>query len=205
MEDAGQHTRETLEDLYREIAEVRMEGIPILNDALSVAAFGFEPFQNFRLGVLLTPWFMNLMLIPIDGQKFSENPPKVGEKMQLSLPAGQIEFIVGYEEKIGYSLSCSLFSPMFEFEDQVAAVETAKAALAEVMSDDCEIDDDDADMRDIWAGRLPEAEFVDEDCGLDFAQEVPDIQQPRKDVSRRDLFRGLPSQESSEVQPEDQP
>ncbi|WP_372885501.1 [NiFe]-hydrogenase assembly chaperone HybE [Shimia sp.] len=188
MQDHGAYLRERLEDLYREIQSSRMEGVPILNPALTVAAFGFEPFEDYHLGVLLTPWFMNLMLVPQQQEHFAETAPKVGDKLQIALPAGRVEFITGYEAGFGHSLSCSLFSPVFEFEDQDAAAETALAALAEVLSSGAEAEDEDADMRGIWEGRAPRP---------DPDPETEPEPGPEKDpptapaaVSRRDFLRG---------------
>ncbi len=188
MRESGKHIRDQLQDLYREIEATRMEGVPILNPALSVAAVGFEPFQDHYLGVLVTPWFMNLMLVPQDPEKFAASAPGVGEKVRVNLPAGQVELITGYEEGFGHSLSCSLFSPVFEFEDQEAALDTALAALAEVQKPDGDPSDDDSDMRDIWQGRLPEPETDEQ------APPIP------KEVSRRDFLRGtaVPGQQDQQ-------
>ncbi len=194
MQDSGAYIRDRLQDLYIEIEETRMEGVPILNAALSVAAFGFEPWQDYHLGVLLTPWFMNLILVPQEQDAFLPTAPSVGEKIQIALPAGHVEFIVGYEEGFGHSLSCSLFSPVFEFEDQAAAVETAEAALAEVLKPANDDEAEDADMRGIWAGRLPKPDPVEPDAP---ALNVP------KEVNRRDFLRGGrgPEQETTDAQP----
>jgi len=194
MQDSGAYIRDRLHDLYTEIEETRMEGVPILNAALSVAAFGFEPWQDYHLGVLLTPWFMNLILVPQEQDAFLPTAPSVGEKIQIALPAGHVEFIVGYEEGFGHSLSCSLFSPVFEFEDQAAAVETAEAALAEVLKPANDDETEDADMRGIWAGRLPKPDPVEPDAP---ASNVP------KEVNRRDFLRGGrgPEQETTDAQP----
>ncbi|GAA6177743.1 [NiFe]-hydrogenase assembly chaperone HybE [Sulfitobacter pacificus] len=194
MQDSGAYIRDRLQDLCIEIEETRMEGVPILNAALSVAAFGFEPWQDYHLGVLLTPWFMNLILVPQEQDAFLPTAPSVGEKIQIALPAGHVEFIVGYEEGFGHSLSCSLFSPVFEFEDQAAAVETAEAALAEVLKPANDDEAEDADMRGIWAGRLPKPDPVEPDAP---ALNVP------KEVNRRDFLRGGrgPEQETTDAQP----
>jgi [NiFe] hydrogenase assembly HybE family chaperone len=44
-------------------------------------------------------------------------------------PAGVFEFIGGRDPALGDYQACSLFSPMFEFSDPVAAHDTAVAAL----------------------------------------------------------------------------
>lgn len=177
--------RARLEATYREIAETRMDGVPIMNRALDVAAVGFEPFGAYHLGVMLTPWFMNLMLLPQDAEAYAEGAPRVGDKLTLALPAGQVEFIIGYEESMGHSLSCSLFSPVFEFAQQEVAVETAEAALKEILNPEAETSDEDPDMTNVWAGKLPKSE-------PDAQQPVQDAPRtgPPKDLSRRDLFRG---------------
>jgi [NiFe] hydrogenase assembly HybE family chaperone len=181
MQDSGANIREQLEQLYSVIETTRMEGVPILNPVISVATLGFEPFNEHHCGVLLTPWFMNLMLVPQDQAAYAETAPKVGETVSVPFPVGRVDFIVGYEEGFGHSLSCSLFSPMFEFGDQDAAIETAKAVLDEVFKTDDAQEDEDADMREIWAGRLPNPEPATED--------EPPRAKPA-DVSRRDFLRG---------------
>jgi len=181
MDTTPETLRNTLEALYREIEETRMEGVPILNKKLGVAALGFEPWQDNALGVLLTPWFMNLVLVPLDQEKFIETAPEIGAKRLLNVPAGQVEFILFFEEGFGWSLSCSLFSPMFEFEDHAAALETAQAALDEILNEGAELEPPEQDMQDIWEGKLPEPAPVEE------AEAPPE---PPKDMDRRTFLRG---------------
>ena len=97
---------------FEEIRATRMTGVPILNEALSVAAIGGREWNGNWLGVLVTPWFMNLMLLPQDP---GETPDAPGTKRCFVFPAGRFEFIAGYEEAIGAYWMCSLFSPVFEF------------------------------------------------------------------------------------------
>lgn len=54
--------------LYRGIAATRMAEVPICHPGLAVAAVGFAPEPDGRgaLGVLLTPWFMNLVWWALD-------------------------------------------------------------------------------------------------------------------------------------------
>ncbi len=46
-----------------EAAAVRMRGLPIVNPALAVEAVGFAPWEGHWLGVMVTPWFINLTLL----------------------------------------------------------------------------------------------------------------------------------------------
>ncbi len=129
--------RARLEARFEEIARTRMEGVPILNPALGVEALGFEPLEEGggdRLGVLITPWFLNLVILPAGAHEGWAT----GHKLRRRLPAGEVEFIVTLDEELGPLLMCSLFSPVFEFADRQAAHDTAASALAEVMNPDCE-------------------------------------------------------------------
>lgn len=119
-----------LEQTFQAIERERMQGIPILNPNLQVKALGFKRWSTYRLGILLTPWFMNVLLLPED----TEQNFQVGAKQSVLLPSGEYEFIIGYETEIGFYLSCSLFSPVFEFENQAAAVATAEIALLNLLT-----------------------------------------------------------------------
>jgi len=71
-----------LQHLFEQIASTRMAGLPILHPALRVETLGFEPLpmdalpqepaapaglqaQPELLGILITPWFMNLLCLPL--------------------------------------------------------------------------------------------------------------------------------------------
>lgn len=120
-----------LESVFKRIRAERMAGVPILNDALEVEAVGFEEHDDMLLGVLVTPWFMNLMLLPIEQGEWKGQLN--GGKSTLELPAGTFEFIAGFEDGIGEYRMCSLFSPVFEFGDHATAVATAAAVVEGVL------------------------------------------------------------------------
>ncbi|MGV6819566.1 MAG: [NiFe]-hydrogenase assembly chaperone HybE [Parvularcula sp.] len=133
MTAPAEDIRKRMEERFGAIGRTRMADVPVMNDALEVAALGFDRFNNEPLGVLITPWFMNLVILP-DAEETGEI--KTGDKVQRALPAGMIEFIVTVDEELGPLLMCSLFSPMFEFSDQAAAVETALAAFSQILEQD---------------------------------------------------------------------
>lgn len=117
-----------LEDLltaYKR-AEKAMIGLPVHNPSLSVQAVGFEALNDGYAGVVITPWCMNLTYIPADPA--ASPPGAVGSKRQLVFPSGGYSFLMGHMDGVGVVESCSLFSPMDEFQDQAAAVEAAEAA-----------------------------------------------------------------------------
>jgi [NiFe] hydrogenase assembly HybE family chaperone len=91
---------------------------------------------------------MNVMFVPED-----ELTAPVGSKPLIQLPSGCYECIVGYEDPIGLYLSSSLFSPMFEFEDQLAAEQTAKAALIALMTEEATSPSKPSDIPDSTAAQ----------------------------------------------------
>ena len=109
-------------------AAVRMQGLGLVNPALEVEAVGFAPWDGHWLGVMLTPWFMNLVLLPRNPRTWP--PLSRGAKRRYAFPAGDYEFVGADEEMLGSYLACSLFSPVFEFADQETARLVATLARA---------------------------------------------------------------------------
>lgn len=124
---------QALESTFIAIQQERMQGIPILNPALHVEAVGFQTWENACLGILITPWFMNLLILPLVADKPAQLP-STDEKKSYQFPSGIYEFLVSYEANLGIYQSCSLFSPMFDFADQAMARETAQAILTLLMT-----------------------------------------------------------------------
>ncbi len=120
-----------LETVFRDIAATRMEGVPLLHAGLQVQAVDFapEPEGDFALGVLVTPWFMNLVRLPLAADAPVAAP---GASALRSVGREQFPFIGADEPGFGAYEACSLFSPMFEFVDQQAALATAEAVLADL-------------------------------------------------------------------------
>ncbi|MCI4431036.1 MAG: [NiFe]-hydrogenase assembly chaperone HybE [Burkholderiales bacterium] len=116
-----------LERAFQSVLQRQMQDMPMLNRALSVEAVGFRPWHEHWLGIMVTPWFMNLMLLP----RVSANWQPIAEResRHYVFPAGVFEFIGGSDPVLGDYQACSLFSPMFEFADQGGARATAVAAL----------------------------------------------------------------------------
>jgi [NiFe] hydrogenase assembly HybE family chaperone len=113
---------------YREIGERAMRDLPIYNDALGVEAVGFRVFNGTIIGIMVTPWFMNVVMPAGEIARDA-----LGSSLRVHLPAGDIEFTLSEVDLVGRIASCSLFSPMFGFADMAAACATAEAALAELM------------------------------------------------------------------------
>jgi [NiFe] hydrogenase assembly HybE family chaperone len=183
---------EGLEQVFRRIGQERMRGLPIHNPALRVRAVGFHEWRGHCLGVLITPWFMNLMLLPSEGDEWQNL--RIGDKQLHQLPSGPYEFILGEEPGVGRYQMCSLFSPVFEFADQETAEATAEAVM-EALMDVENRDSVSTHEREIEHRRRGETEAKaeesettseesDRDRSLTLAER---LQQP---LSRRDLLRG---------------
>jgi len=112
--------------IYGEIQATAMRGAPICNDALVVEAIGFQNFAGYVLGIVVTPWFLNLIVAESPGVGQSALPTNA---LRLRFPAGDVEFGLSELKGFGRFASCSLFSPMSEFPDQQAARAAATAAL----------------------------------------------------------------------------
>lgn len=118
---------------YRRIERERMHGLPICNDKLQVEAVGFRPHDRCLCGVLVTPWFMNLVLLPAEGEKWSA--ATFDRKVIWRFNAGEYEFTPAILEGIGTHLSTPLFSTVQDFPDQDTARRVAGEVLARLDED----------------------------------------------------------------------
>ena len=120
-----------LAEHFEELYERCMKDMPICNPALNVACVGFRPFGDFNLGIVLTPWFMNICASPRAGAPKVEDRP--GATRGLLLPSGAVDFLATDLDGFDRLLFASLFSPMQDFVDHAAALATAEAAMDALM------------------------------------------------------------------------
>ncbi|WP_374277397.1 [NiFe]-hydrogenase assembly chaperone HybE [Azonexus sp.] len=120
-----------LEAAFAGIARTRMADVPLCNPALRVEAVGFRALADGHwLGVMVTPWAINLLRLPGAGADWPATA--AGGRHVWSLGSGDYEFIVAEEESLGVYHLCSLFSPALEFPDHAQARLTALAAVQAV-------------------------------------------------------------------------
>lgn len=112
---------------FGEIWHAKMRDVPMVNKLLSVEAVGFRMVDGRPLGVLVSPWFMNLVQLPGEGEDWSGLTP--GAKELIAFPSGDYEFIHNTRGMIGGYKACSLFSPMGDFQTQLQAQEVARAIM----------------------------------------------------------------------------
>ena len=172
-----------LESAFRAVHARHMRSLPFVNPALRVEAVDFEPWTSYWLGVMVTPWSMNLMLTPRDAQLW--RPLAFGEKRRYLFPAGHFDFISASARDIGEHLICSLFSPVLEFVDHVSACETARLARAALF------DARHAEPTDGPAGRPGEATRREEPATEAAPGPIARVEATlRARLSRRDLLHG---------------
>ena len=126
-----------LEELYRTIHRIAMLGLPILNPGLEIEAVGFKQFHGLWLGILITPWFMNLVLL-----SGTEPCPILaeGESQSWKFPGGTLKFDSSFEAEIGKYQVCSLFSPMGQFTSQEEARDAAQTILQSLFTETVQVE-----------------------------------------------------------------
>lgn len=120
-----------LERVFADIYASKMRGLPFLNEALNVKAVGFCAFEGQLVGALVTPWFMNIIVVP--GAEADWSGLVSGSKKKFDFPSGTYEFTASLREGGAEGLpgywACSLFSPTFNFTTMLQATDTAQAAV----------------------------------------------------------------------------
>jgi len=129
--NASESSDDAVQDLanaYRRAA-LKVKGMPIYNPTLAVEAVGFRLHEGRQVGVIVTPWFMNLTVLPCaEDQKAWV----AGGSVRLVFPSGAYDFVVNNLDGVGLVGACSLFSTMFEFTDHEAA-QLAARTIAEAV------------------------------------------------------------------------
>lgn len=128
----GKTIERVLSQTFDEIGKQKMQGLSFVNPALTVQALGFAERQAGWLGVLITPWAMNLLLLAKQDSDWRNLA--VGAKFECAFPYGCFEFTLAEHVDLGRYGQCSLFSNMFEFQGQAAAVAAAEAAAKQLFA-----------------------------------------------------------------------
>jgi [NiFe] hydrogenase assembly HybE family chaperone len=116
-----------LETVFTDIANTRMAGLPICNEAMRVQAVGFRAWNEHWVGVLITPWTISLVLMPGDKEPLKTLGPD--EKMTWVFPSGSYEFMGLNDPALGTCQICSLISPVVDVERHEDAVSIAEQVM----------------------------------------------------------------------------
>jgi [NiFe] hydrogenase assembly HybE family chaperone len=137
-EQSGEDRVSQLVERFTYIGETAMHDLPIYNHALQVDAIGFEVTEAGWLGVLITPWFINVILLPKQKQKAAI---PLGEKVTHELVSGQHEFSVGEDDELGHYDFLTLASPTLRYKSHQAARDAAQKALSKLLTPPDEVPD----------------------------------------------------------------
>ncbi len=194
-----QQISDTLEQSFKRIHKENMQGIPILNPAIDVQALGFQEWQGRVLGVIITPWLMNLVLLPAEGEDWSQM--ELGHKQPHEFPSRSYKFMINDIEGIGPCQTYSMCSPMRDFSTHQQAVQVAQDFLDGLMVETKPTQEDlvdeellgrvmkGEDTSDIDLSQFDEIEPVLAESSSDLS--TADVQVTvGKKLSRRDLLRG---------------
>lgn len=125
-----------LEAMLREVWETQMHDLPFVNPELRVEAIGFRRIDGDWVGAVVTPWFINLFLLPGGGELWVDTP--TGEHRQLMFPAGPLEFIAENSPDRAVAIQawqyCPLITPVQHIADQASARAAAEAVLVAVFA-----------------------------------------------------------------------
>lgn len=120
---------------FRQIGDEQMRELPFYNPNLEVEAWDFSGFDaDHLIGVLITPWFMNLVLLPLALQPIDSN--RYGKPRTIALAGGERQFLYGGDPAVGAFWAHSLHSPMHTFSSQAHARTQARLLLAQAMTRD---------------------------------------------------------------------
>ena len=110
-----------------------MQGLPILNLRLAVEVVGASDFDEHQICILITPWFMNLVILP-GTDDWAEVDQ--GESFSIELPREALDFTVCHDEEVGTFLTAVLFRTVSDFPDQETAREVALEIMQQLFSSD---------------------------------------------------------------------
>ncbi|MES9968805.1 MAG: [NiFe]-hydrogenase assembly chaperone HybE [Candidatus Thiodiazotropha sp.] len=185
-----------IENVFKQIESEQMQGIPLLNPMLKVETLGFQEFEGRVVGIIITPWMMNLILFPAENEDWSEM--KLGDKQPHRFPANRYKFMVNEIEGIGRCQTHSLYSPMHEFANQEHALAAARSFMQTLMVEVEEPDEDPYD-EELLGRILRGEEEVEVDIdGFALAEQDTEAMQSSEEklITRRQLLQGSLNRET---------
>ncbi|MCB1955510.1 MAG: [NiFe]-hydrogenase assembly chaperone HybE [Rhodocyclaceae bacterium] len=118
---------------FTRVHDERMAGLPFLNPALFVEVLGLRRLHGDWLGGLITPWSVQLVLLPGGGGLWQDI--SAGLRRAVALPVGELAFIADAgEDGLEAYQYCPLGTSTAGFADQAAARRFLVEALEAVMT-----------------------------------------------------------------------
>jgi [NiFe] hydrogenase assembly HybE family chaperone len=107
--------------------EAQATDYPQANPALQVKAIGFTKIEGDWVGVMVTPWFVHLLLLPGGGTLWGDIPD--GQRRYLDLPGSTFYFTATEAPDIGPYQYTSLLDKIDQVPDMATAQGLAGDAL----------------------------------------------------------------------------
>lgn len=117
---------------YQKVWRTQMCDMPFVNPALSIETIGFTRHAGDWVGVVVTPWFLNLFLLNGGGSLWQDI--SAGTRRYVALPCGPLEFIADDDPEAGLIQYCPLIAPVTTLADMASARQAALDALQAVMT-----------------------------------------------------------------------
>ena len=198
MHDPAQVSRQ-IEQTFNKIHIENMQGIPILNPAIEVQALGFQEIEGRVLGIIITPWLMNVVILPKDDEDWGHM--QLGDKRPHEFASRTYKFMLNEIDGIGLCQTHSLYSPMREFRCHEQAIAAAQAFLDGLLEEHELSEDEQVDeelLGKVMRGEATPEIDLNEFAGIEPAEadlkarndrDELKVEDARK-ITRRNMLRG---------------
>jgi len=106
---------------------LQIRDAPPGNVLLSCAAVDFARCRGDWIGVVVTPWFINVFLLPGGGDLWGDIP--AGQRRYVDLPSGTVAFTAAEDPFIGPYQYSPLVEPVSAVPDMAAALNIAHEVM----------------------------------------------------------------------------
>ncbi|WP_419796528.1 MAG: [NiFe]-hydrogenase assembly chaperone HybE [Terasakiella sp.] len=174
---------EKLEACFNKIWKENMAGIQILNNDLVVEAVEFQQWDERVIGMMVTPWFINLIMLPKEGENWECT--KLGEREKFNFPQKECPIMINEIEGFGFCKTYSLYSPVNDFPNPEAARIAAAIFLRDLLDEKKRIEPTYSEEQ--IQRYLNKEEMVHRE---ELKKQFSEPANMKKEVNRRDLLRG---------------
>ena len=116
-----------LEAHFQQHWDVHAADMPQANPALQIKAIGFTKIEGDWVGVMVTPWFIQLLLLPGGGTLWGDIPD--GQRRYLDLPGSTFYFTATEVADVGPYQFTALLDKIDQAPDMATAQRLADDAL----------------------------------------------------------------------------
>ncbi|MBD1577633.1 [NiFe]-hydrogenase assembly chaperone HybE [Vibrio sp. S11_S32] len=141
-----------IEAVYQRIFAQQMQSLSFVSPHIEIEMVSLQPYQDHWMGGMITPWMLNLMIMPMDETQGLWADLRVGEEIGLHLAGNDYRFYASEVAGIGQFLACSLMSPIAGLTEHSQAVTLAKDVMRLVTS--LATDEINHSRRQLWSRSL---------------------------------------------------